>query len=83
MDEEDAVNCLVPARDVDGVSLGNQTDAKEATYYNIIFDAPQVFCANGMPVESFVPSRETLRNAPAEIRKELSALFPELGPEYA
>lgn len=83
MDEEDAVNCLVPARDVDGVSLGNETDAKEATYYNIVFDAPQVFCANGMPVESFVPSRETLEHVPGEIKDELRELLPDLGPEFA
>lgn len=83
MDEEDAVNCLVPARDVDGVSLGNETDAKEATYYNIVFDAPQVFCANGMPVESFVPSRETLEHVPDEIKDELRELLPDLGPEFA
>lgn len=83
LDEEDGTNCLVPARDVDGVSLGCETDAKEATYYNIVFDAPQVFCANGMPVESFVPSRESLSHAPAELKKELSALFPEIGPSFA
>lgn len=82
LDEEDTVNCLVPARDVDGVSLGNETDATEATYYNVVFDAPQVFCANGMPVESFVPSEESLEAAPADVKKELRAIFPDLGPKF-
>lgn len=83
LDEEDTVNCLVPARDVDGVSLGNETEAKEATYYNIVFDAPQVFCANGMPVESFVPCSDTLPLIPSDVQTELHALFPDLGPEFA
>ena len=83
IDEEDGVNCLVPARDVDGVSLGNETQAREATYYNIVFDAPQVFCANGMPVESFVPCADTLPLIPAEVQAELRALFPSIGPEFA
>lgn len=83
LDEEDAINCLVPARDVDGVSLGNETDAREATYYNVVFDAPQVFCANGMPVESFVPCRENLAQVPSDVKKELKAEFPNLGPEFA
>ncbi len=82
LDEEDHINCLVPARDVDGVSLGNETEAVEASYFNIVFDAPQVFCANGMPVESFVPSKETLQWVPQDVKSDLRALFPDLGPEF-
>ncbi len=81
-DEDDKINCLVPARDVDGVSLGNETDAVEATYYNIVFDAPQVFCANGMPVESFVPTPESLRLMSADVKKELRSIFPDADPEF-
>ncbi|MEO1537604.1 MAG: Hint domain-containing protein [Pseudomonadota bacterium] len=83
LDEDDAENCLVPARDVDGVSLGNETEASVATYYNIVFDEPQVFCANGMPVESFVPCADTLPLIPADVQADLRALFPNLGPEFA
>jgi hypothetical protein len=83
LDEEDSVNCLVPARDVDGVSLGNDAEPAETTYFNIVFDAPQVFCANGMPVESFVPCEDTLRAAPADVREGLAAIFPDLGPKFA
>lgn len=82
LDEDDHENCLVPARDVDGVSLGNETNAAKATYYNIVFDAPQVFCANGMPVESFAPCAATLPYIPAEVIADLRKLFPELGPEF-
>ncbi|MEM7720225.1 MAG: Hint domain-containing protein [Pseudomonadota bacterium] len=80
--EEDHENCLVPARDIDGVSLANETNAAEATYYNIVFDAPQVFCANGMPVESFVPCSATLPQIPADVLGDLRKLFPDLGPEF-
>ncbi|MGR3514569.1 MAG: Hint domain-containing protein [Paracoccaceae bacterium] len=83
LDEDDAESCLVPARDVDGVSLGNETEAAEVTYFNIVFDAPQVFCANGMPVESFVPCVDTLPHIPADVQSELRTLFPEIGPEFA
>ncbi len=83
LDEDDSENCLVPARDVDGVSLGNETDATEATYYNIVFEAPQVFCANGMPVESFVPCEDTLPHIPSDVQEELRSLFPDLGPRFS
>lgn len=82
-DEDDHVNCLVPARDVNGISLGSDAPAAEVTYYNIVFDAPQVFCANGMPVESFVLTDETLQDTPADVQADLHRLFPELGPKFA
>ena len=82
LDEEDNVNCLVPARDVDGVSLGKDTEPAETTYYNIVFDAPQVFCANGMPVESFVPSEDGLRDASPDVREKLAAIFPDLDAKF-
>ena len=82
-DEEDGVNCLVPARDVDGVSLGSDAEPADVTYYNIVFDAPQVFHADGMPVESFTPSEQTVPDLPSEVYEEMRELFPELGPRFA
>lgn len=82
-DEEDSVNCLVPARDLDGVSLGSDAAPEDVTYYNVVFDAPQVFAANGMPVESFTPSEHSLTGAPAEVVEQLRELFPDLGPRFA
>jgi hypothetical protein len=82
-DEEDSVNCLVPARDLDGVSLGSDAPPEDVTYYNVVFDAPQVFAANGMPVESFTPSDQSLADAPAEVVEQLRGLFPDLGPRFA
>lgn len=81
-DEEDAVNCLVPARDVDGLSLGSDVKTDEVTYYNIVFDEPQVFCASGLPVESFTPCETSLKDMPATVRDEMRGLFPKLGPKF-
>ncbi len=80
-DDEDHVNCLIPARDVDGVSLGSDAPAAEVTYYNIVFDEPQVFCASGMPVESFNPNEDTLGAAPKEVQDDIRSLFPDLGKD--
>jgi len=81
-DEEDGVNCLVPSRDVDGLSLGRDVKTDEVTYYNVVFDKAQVFCANGLPVESFTPCEETMRIVPDDVKEDLHALFPELGPKF-
>ena len=82
-DEDDTTSCLIPARDVDGLSLGNEGDPDEVTYYNIVFDEPQVFSANGLPVESFTPSEETLAFSPKDVREAMRSLFPDLGPKFA
>lgn len=83
LDEDDGESCLVPARDVDGLSLGSDVKTDEVTYFNIVFDEPQVFCANGLPVESFTPNETTLRHVPSDVQDDLRALFPELGPKFA
>lgn len=82
-DEDDGESCLVPARDVDGLSLGSDVKTDEVTYYNVVFNEPQVFCANGLPVESFTPSEITLNQVPSETRERLREVFPELGPKFS
>lgn len=77
-DEDDATPCLIPARDVAGIN-DNAFVARpsgDITYYNIVFETPQVFCANGLPIESFVPEKSTISEAPKEVRQELKALMP-------
>ena len=44
---------------------------------------PQVFAANGMPVESFAPSEDALAVMPREVADDLRAIFPDLGPKFA
>ncbi|MBT8408421.1 MAG: Hint domain-containing protein, partial [Alphaproteobacteria bacterium] len=82
-DEEDSESCLVPARDVDGLSLGRDVTTDDVTYYNIVFDEPQVFCANGLPVESFAPSEATLIHVPGDVQEDLRTAFPQLGPKFS
>ena len=82
-DEEDTENCLVAARDVEGLELSRSAESSDVTYYNIIFEQPQVFCANGMPVESFIPAEDTLTSAPKEVTEALAKLFPDLGPKFS
>ena len=82
-DEEDAVNCLVAARDVDGLDFQCEISEEEITYYNVVFDSPQVFCANGLPVESFAPSEEAMIYVPKAAQEDLRRAFPDLAPKFA
>ena len=81
-DEPDTENCLVAARDVDGLQFGSATGDEDLVYYNIVFDTPQVFCANGMPVESFTPSPDALQDIPKDAIEALRKAFPDLGPKF-
>lgn len=85
LDEEDAVSCLVPARDIAGLKDSAFVDRSrdEVTYYNVVFDDHQVFCANGLPVESFLPSQDTLRNTPRAVREDLARALPDFGSRFA
>lgn len=76
-DEEDTVSCLVPARDVDGVSLGNDAPVADVVYYNIVFETPQVFAVNGLPVESFTLDKDTMRITPKAVKDDLRSLLPD------
>lgn len=84
-DEEDATSCLVPARDITEISDESFIDRSpdEVTYYNVVFDEHVVFCANGLPVESFSPNAEALKKAPKPVRRELATAFPDMGPKFA
>ena len=82
-DEKDTENCLVAARDVDGLSVQKDLSTDEdLIYYNIVFDSPQVFCANGMPVESYTPSADALKDTPKHAVEALRETFPDLGPRF-
>lgn len=80
-DEEDTENCLVPARDLEGLGEPTETGENDVTYYNIVFETPQVFCANGLPVESFSPYSEILKIVPKKVCEDLRETFPDLSPK--
>lgn len=85
LDEEDSENCLVPARDIAGLNDSAFVDrtAEEVTYFNVVFDEHQVFCANGLPVESFLPSAQALKALPKDVRAEFTRNFPDLAPRFS
>lgn len=67
-------DALAAGRDrvhVDGSRTG-------VTYLNLVFDAPEVFFAEGTPVESFRPTAEAMAALDAPLREEVYGLFPQL-----
>jgi hypothetical protein len=79
-DVPDTTACLIPARDVAGVNDAAYVDrsADEVTYFNVVFDSHQVFSANGLPVESFLPTVTTLCALDRHVTDDITRLFPEL-----
>lgn len=79
-DQPDASAALIPARDIAGTSDAAYVDrsAEEITFYNLVFDAQQVFAANGLPVESFLPSEQNVARLEAAVRDDIERIFPEL-----
>ncbi len=51
------------------------------TYYNLVFDNQEVFCAEGLPVESFRPSPKAIAEMDVAAREELLELFPHISPK--
>lgn len=79
VDMPDTTACLIAARDVAEASDAGWIDrtVDEITYYNIVFDAHQIFCANGLPVESFVPSKKTVGRLDKGVLSDIEKLFPD------
>ena len=78
-DRPDTAAALIPAREIAGTSDAAFIDRArgEMTFYNLVFDAHEVFAANGLPVESFHITEETLPLVPAGARARICELFPE------
>ena len=78
-DVPDTMSRLITARDIADRSDAAFVDKNfdEITYYNIVFDAHQIFCVNGLPVESFLPSKAKTKNMDKAVSGSLVELFPE------
>jgi hypothetical protein len=50
----------------------------EVTIYNIAFDGQEAVIANGLPVESFHPGRNTMQFLNDEVLRDMARLFPHL-----
>ena len=84
LDVDDRENSLVPARDISELSdetFVDRATEEDVTYYNVVFDEPQVLAVNGLPVESYQPTRETLSDVPRDARDALKRAFPDLAPK--
>ncbi|MEL7026850.1 MAG: Hint domain-containing protein [Pseudomonadota bacterium] len=79
-DKDDSDMTLLPARELAGANdaIHVARDIGDVTYYNIIFDEHVVFCANGMPVESFRPTPAALDGVEARVGDDITRLFPSL-----
>lgn len=77
VDMPDETSCLIAARDIANASdqAYVERECGDVTFYNLVFDAHQIFCADGLPVESFVPSKEALQALDAEAKSEIEKLF--------
>ena len=80
---EDTDACLVRA-----CELVNTTDDvwvdrtnRDITYFNLVFDCHQIFAANGLPVESFLPSPTSVCSLEDAVREELERVLPDLGAD--
>jgi hypothetical protein len=79
-DRPDTAAALIPAREIAGTSDAAFVDRArgEMTYWNLVFDAHEVFAANGLAVESFHITEETLPLVPPAARARIGEVFPGL-----
>lgn len=68
---------LIAARDIVEASDAAFVDksAAELTYYNLVFEDHQVFAANSLPLESFLPSAATIDRLDETTSRDIAALF--------
>ena len=78
--EEKTTGCLIEARELAGTSDAVYVDCtiEIVRYFTLVFDAHQVFCTNGLPVESFFPNAGTVSDLDDSLRDDLARLFPKL-----
>jgi hypothetical protein len=79
-DKDDSEMTLLPARELAGVSdtIHMVRETGDVTYHSIVFDEHVVFCANGMPVESFRPTPQALDAVDETVGHDITRLFPSL-----
>ena len=81
--QENTKSCLVEARELAGASDAAYVDrsADGLRCITLVFDTHQVFCVNGLPVESFLPSAGAVSNLSEDLRDDLVRRFPQLRRE--
>jgi len=81
--QENTTCCLIEAREMAGVSDAAYVDRSREVvrYYTFVFDSHQMFCVNGLPVESFLPTASAVAGLNANMREDLVRRFPQLKRE--
>ncbi|MGB5558047.1 MAG: Hint domain-containing protein [Paracoccaceae bacterium] len=81
--QEKHASCLIEARELAGASDAAYVDRSAETVrcFTLIFDTHQVFCVNGLPVESFLPSASAVASLSEDFRDALVRRFPQLRRE--
>lgn len=81
--QENSNSCLVAARDLADASDAAYVDRScaVARYFTFVFDSHQMFCVNGLPVESFLPTAAAVAGLNASMREDLVRRFPQLKRE--
>ncbi len=76
-------SCLIEARELAGSSDAAYVDrcGDRVNCYTVIFDSHQIFCVNGLPVESFLPTAGALATLSADFRDAIVRRFPQLRRE--
>ncbi len=76
-DMPDDCPCLIAARDIADASDKGYVDKAQTdiTFYNIVFEDHQVFTANGLPVESYLPSEATVDALDEGVGRDIEELF--------
>lgn len=76
-DIPDTRSCLLAARDIAEVSDKAYVDKGhgDLVFYNLVFDDHQVFTANGLPVESYLPSPATVEELDEPVSRSLTEIF--------
>jgi len=74
---------LIEARELAGTSDAVYVDRslETVTYYQMVFDSHKVLAANGLPVESFLPSAPALQTLETSMREALMQRYPQLKKE--
>ncbi len=78
--QENTAGCLVRARDLAAGCDDAYIDFApgDLRLFTLVFDSHQVFCANGLPVESFLANASGAFALAPHLRAELLQLFPRL-----
>ena len=81
--QEDTNCCLVFAREIVASSDDAYVDvsATVTRFFTFVFDTHQVFCCNGLPVESFLAGASEIARLSTDQRDQLIQLFPHLSQE--